>query len=274
MPTSYTFACVSCQKPIIVSDTEIGDSVECRSCGEPQVVRDPPLSPGQGYSCYRIVRFCESNPIWTSYKALPDGDETPANTVFLRIPTMFIRKRLPSLEALADCLVKSGHLNIPEFPVLRDIRIADDEPYFAYEYLRKTRSLVEFKNILPLNAVDSLAVIRQLSVALGAAWEKRRIVHQNLKAKNLRLAIDGSLGVRIMNTGISEYILKEPRLVDCGISTWDYRYMSPEFALEGRGDTPTVRHLLGGRASAHAADGAQPVRRDEPRGCHAGRGRS
>ncbi len=238
MATSYTFTCVGCQKPIVVPETTIGESVNCGSCGEPQVVQDPPLAPGQTYSCYKIVRFCEMNPIWTSYKALPRADENPDKAVFLRIPTMFIRKRLSSLDGLADCLVKSGYLNIPEFPALQDIRIADDEPYFAYEYLRKTRSLVEFKNILPFDISDSLAVIRQLAVALGAAWEKRRLVHQNLKAKNLRLTIDGSLGVRIMNTGISEYILKEPQLLDCGISTWDYRYMSPEFAIDGRGDTP------------------------------------
>lgn len=237
------FKCASCENDIQAEYQYIGELVECPLCSYIQIVPDPPLSIGSEYQGYKIRGISASSLLWTSYRAV-GMTELPERDVLLKIPSTFFRKRVTDFNSFVDAVIKSGSLNIPEFPALLDRNIIPGKEFFVFDYAKSAHSINSFGKAR-IGFYDSLIIIRGIAAALQKAWEKNLLVHQNLNPKNVRVKEDRE--VRIFNMGISSFLLKDKNLLDQGFNIWDYHYMSPEFIKEGKADTPSCDiYSLGG----------------------------
>ncbi len=127
-------------------------------------------------------------------------------------------------------------MNVLGIPHLKDYSLVTGKVFFLFEHF-KSYDLGSFisKNG-PLDIYNALQIIRNVAETFEKVWEKNEKVHQNILPRNIR--INNKLETRIMNIGLSQYLLKDQTLLEQGFNIWDQRYMSPEFATKGKGNTP------------------------------------
>ena len=231
-----SFKCANCGASIQTEYASIGDSGECPSCGTLQIVPDPPLEPGSLFNRHRILRAEESDLLWNSYK-VTDSSGIQNAEYLLKIPTTFFLRNVTSLPFFSQTVVKNGSLGLPEFPLLRDKSFAPSNTYLVYEFLKSSRLLSEERGRQPMGYSEAIGVVLRLARALQSVWDKSGSAHQNLRPENIRVT-PITHKVQIMNMGISDFLLKDRRLLDNGFNIWDFRYMSPEFVDIGKADTP------------------------------------
>ncbi len=233
---NHNFICVSCLNEIQCDISSAGEKLECPFCGTAQIVPDQLLSPGTILDFYRIERAVETNILWNSYRAL-DLKFSRGMDVLIRIPSPYFLKNITDFDKFADFLITHGNIGMKEFPVLSDRSLHGKIPYFVYERCGSAPTLSEFSRQSSVELGDALTIVRKTASALNFAARKNLIVHQNLTPTTIRIIVR-TLDVYIMEMGLSRFLLKDQKLMGSDFSIWDPRYMSPEFATLGLGDTP------------------------------------
>lgn len=234
------FECKRCHNTILVDFDNIGDVVLCPKCESPEIVPDITFPSEYEYGSYIVNHKIRENHLWMVYRA--KNIASPEMEVLLKVPTSFFLKHISDLNSFIDTVIRNGSLNVPEFPALLDRNIVRDEMYFAYDFKKSTHEISYFAKI---DFMDSLHIIRNISLCLRDAWNKNYLVHQDLTPDNILLTKEKE--VRILNMGISDSLLKDHELLEWGFNIWDRRYMSPEFITEGIADSPICDiYSLGG----------------------------
>ncbi|NOY74570.1 MAG: protein kinase [Kiritimatiellaeota bacterium] len=231
------FQCKFCENDIQAEYALIGEFVSCPICGEIVVVPDPLLVYGSDYNGYVIERLRATSLLWNTYQATPVNAELRGlEHVLLRIPTTFFLKRLTHFDKFCDVIVRSGSLGVKGIAPLVSSSLVPGRTYFVFEFFPSIDLSAFIAKTGPLDLINSLRVIRRCAVALRDAWSESGIIHQNILPHNVR--INEQREIRMMNLGLSQLLLEDGDLLEEGFNIWDQRYISPEFALNGKGDTP------------------------------------
>lgn len=261
---ALTFQCPGCAAELVADDSHEGKLVTCELCGEVQVVPDKILENGDAYQGFVIDQLIDSNIVWNSYLARPDedNDHFEEESVYLKIPSVFLRDNLEELKDFINSICRYASLNVKEFiPLLRRSGSTGD-PFFIFKY-EESLNLTEFVDAYaPLNPYDALAIIRMVSAGMESTWELEGETHQNLKPSLIR--VNTANEIRIEEFGVSNFMLDHPRIMDKGLDIWNVRYMSPEFLEEGVADSPAVDIFALGRIF-HLLLTGQEVFADETR---------
>lgn len=253
----FQFECQRCHSEILVELENIGDVVQCPNCESAEIVPDISFPSGYEYGDYSIIHKIRENHLWLVYRAIKISD--PECEVMLKIPTSFFLKKVSDLNSFIDTVIRNGSLNSPSFPALVDRSIVPGEMYFAYDFIKSTHEINYFAKI---DFMDSLQIIRNIAFCLKDAWNKNYLLHQDLTPSNILLTKEKE--VRILNMGISNYLLKDNELLDWGFNIWDRRYMSPEFITEGIADSPLCDIYSLGGILFLMITGHQPFERVNP----------
>jgi hypothetical protein len=230
------FRCAYCEAEIQAEYAHVGEFVSCPLCEADIAVPDPWLPVGAEYQGFDVGAPRASSMLWNTYKASRSSrfDETPENAL-LRIPSLFFLKRVKDFGAFGDIVVKSGTMGVKRIPPLVDFSLEPGKRFFAFEFFESLDAGEFVSRYGALEVAEALGVARRVAITLRAAWRKHRAVHKNVLPRNIR--INGKLKVRVMNFGLSRYFLEDRTLLEQGFNVWDHRYMSPEFATAGKGDT-------------------------------------
>ena len=241
----YDFRCNLCDAEIQADESYVGQALVCPLCSGAIIMPDLVIQEGTDFLGYSIQEHFDSNLLWNSYYAA-GIEKVRRKTVIIRIPSTFFLRNVSTPERFYDTVVKSGTLNLPEFPALIDRSILSDKVYFTFEHLEGYRHLSEFIfEHRIFEYLDSLNILRTCAVALKKAWEGGAILHQNIIPGNI--CINEAGDVQILNVGIYDFLLKDYTLLENGFNVWDSRYMSPEFVKHGKADSPSCDiYSLGG----------------------------
>lgn len=230
------FQCIYCEHEIQAERPHVGEFVECPFCGADIAVPDPWLPAGTNIQGFAVEIPLASSMLWHTYKTAYAARDGVEKNALLRVPSEFFLKRVKDFGAFAEVVVQSGTMDAKRIPRLIDHSTEPGRRFFAFEFFESLDS-GEFVNTYGrLGVYEALGVIRRVATSLKDAWDKYGVVHQNIVPRNIR--INGKLKVRVMNFGLSKYLLEDRMLLEQGFNVWDYRYMSPEFAIKGVGDTP------------------------------------
>jgi serine/threonine protein kinase len=230
----YNFKCSACKNDIQAEYQYIGELVSCPICDSAQIVPDPSLPADSIFSGYKIIDVYTSTHLWTSYKAVGET-ELPGQEVLMRIPSSFYFKNDTNPEIFFNVILRNGSSNIEGFPALLDRSMTPGKIFFVYECNHKAKTLSGFASkVMPVR--NSIQIVRNIAYCLNRAWEKEKLIHQNLKPSNVRLDDNGN--VSILEFGLSQTLINNSHLLNKGFNIWDYRYMSPEFVLHGQASDP------------------------------------
>jgi len=240
------FRCAYCEGEIQAEYAHVGEFVKCPLCEASIAVPDPWLPIGSEYHGFAIGAPLASTMLWNTYKAdRPSRTGGPREEALLRIPNAFFLKRVKDFGAFAEVVLKSGTMEIKRIPPLTDYSLTPGKRFFAFEFFDSLDAGDFVSRYGALDIPEALGVARRVAATLRSAWKKRGEVHQNIVPRNVR--INGSLKIRLMNFGLSRYLLEDRTLLEQGFNVWDHRYMSPEFATRGKGNTPRCDiYALGG----------------------------
>ncbi len=226
------FKCINCDSEIQADHKYMGQALVCPVCSGVVIMPDPVLPSGTSFNGYTINDLIGASLLWNTY--LASDKETQ---VLIRIPTAFFLKNVSAPGRFFDAVIKSGTLNLPEFPKLLDRSLLTGKVYFVFNYMKDYRTLSDFLTGSRIfEYYDSVSIIRKCAVALKKAWDSSLILHQNITPDNIRVNDEGE--VRILNLGIYDFLIKDYTLLDNGFDVWDCRYMSPEFIRAGKADSP------------------------------------
>ncbi|MFZ2657945.1 MAG: hypothetical protein WAX69_23640 [Victivallales bacterium] len=256
----FIFKCVNCGSYLQSGYGDIGELVECPACQFVQIIPEPAISSGGYFEEYIIRDLISSNLLWNSYHAQILQGRVLVDSV-LKIPTGFFLKRVSSFKAFADAVKMAGNSGIKEFPLLTDSSITEGRSYFAYEYVKKLRTVSSFALDTPVREVDVLTVARKVAAALSEAWNKYKIPHLNLNPDSVRLVVS-DLEVKIAGYGVSSFLASETRLLDDGLNIWDFRYVCPEFIRDGKCDSQALDIYSLGRLLCFMLSGVHPPEHD------------
>ena len=234
------FQCKFCESDVQADYSLIGEFVSCPECDEVVVVPDPLLVYGADHHGFIIERLRASTLLWNTYQASPAGGELNGKRVervLLRIPTSFFLKRLTDFDRFCDIVVKSGTMGVKGVSPLLTHSTVHGKTYFVFEYFPSMDLNSFIARTGPLDLINSLRIVRRCALALRDAWKKESVIHQNIIPHNIR--VNANLDIRVMNLGLSQFLLEDRSLLEQGFNIWDQRYISPEFALKGKGDTPS-----------------------------------
>ena len=230
------FKCIYCEREIQADLAHVGEFVGCPFCGADIAVPDPWLRAGTEIQGFVVELPLASSMLWHTYKATYTARDGVEKNALLRVPSEFFRKRVEDFGRFAEVVVRSGTMDVKRIPRLIDYSADAGNGFFAFEFF-ESLDAGEFTNTYGrLGVYEALGVTRRIATSLRDAWDKYGTVHQNIVPRNIR--INGNLKVRIMNFGLSKYLLEDRMLLEQGFNVWDYRYMSPEFAIKGDGATP------------------------------------
>ncbi len=230
----YNFKCSACKNDIQAEYQYIGELVSCPICDSAQIVPDPSLPVNSIFSGYKIIDVYASTHLWTSYKAVGET-ELPGQAVLMRLPSSFYLKNDANPEIFFNVILRNGSSNIEGFPALLDRSMTPGKIFFIYECNHNAKTLSGFASkVMPVR--NSIQIVRNIACCLNRAWEKEKLIHQNLKPLNVRLDDNGN--VSILEFGLSQTLISNSHLLNKGFNIWDYRYMSPEFVLHGQAADP------------------------------------
>jgi len=239
------FRCAYCEGEIQTEYAHIGEFVKCPLCEASIAVPDPWLPVGADFQGFAIGAPLASTMLWNTYKADRPSRTGGREDVLLRIPSAFFLKRVKDFGSFSEVVVKSGTMGVKRIPSLIDYSLTPGKSFFAFEFFDSLDAGEFISRYGALDIPEALALARRVASTLRSAWKKRGEVHQNIVPRNVR--INGKLKVRVMNFGLSRYFLEDRTLLEQGFNVWDHRYMSPEFATRGKGDTPRCDiYALGG----------------------------
>ncbi len=230
------FQCKFCETDIQSDYSYIGEFVQCPVCDSYLIVPDPILPYNSDFHGYRIEKMRASTLLWNTYEVSSVDDEGNSFLSLLRVPGAFFLKCVTDFDEFSNVVIKSGAVNIAGIPHLKDYSLVPGKVFFLFEHFKSYDLETFISKKGPLDLFNALEIVRNVSESLSQGWSKSKAVHQNILPRNIR--INNKLETRIMNIGLSQYLLKDQTLLEQGFNIWDQRYMSPEFALQGKGDTP------------------------------------
>ncbi len=230
------FQCKFCDTDIQSNYAYIGEFVQCPICDSYLIVPDPILPCQSDYHGYKIESMRASTLLWNTYEVSSTGRNGKKVVSLLRIPGTFFLKRISNFDEFANVVIQSGSIHAAGIPKLKDYSLVNGKVYFIFEFFR-SHNLESFitKNG-PLDPNIALDIVRNVAESLNQVWNKNAKIHQNLLPNNIRL--NNKLESKIMNIGLSRYLLQDHTLLELGFNIWDQRYMSPEFSVSGVGDSP------------------------------------
>ena len=229
--------CNSCLNEIQADESLAGEFAQCPLCGNVVAVSDPFPPLGTEISGYVIESILSNNLLRNLYLASNAARPipSPSGRAVLSIPSAFFLKRVTNYDVFAAALVKSGSLNIAGTPTLFDYSQPNGHPYFAFILPATSNLEIYLTATGPLPLPNALRIVLSCAVILKDTWNNHKLIHQNLTPANIE--ITSQQNVTLIDIGVSQTLRSDENLLNSGFNIWDNRYMSPELALYGDGQS-------------------------------------
>ncbi|MBN2450017.1 MAG: protein kinase [Lentisphaeria bacterium] len=196
------FACRHCSSVVTCPDASCGKQESCPECGRLCSVPEQRCSPGAVLGDYLIRQMIGSGGMGTVYLAEQLSLE---RLVALKVLHPGLSGSQSQLERFLKEARLAASMNHPNLIGVYGVGEEDGLNYLAMEYVkgRSVLDLIQRHGRLPLGQAADVAI--QVAAGLEAAWERRHIVHCDIKPENILLPDEG--GVKIADLGLAERAL-------------------------------------------------------------------
>jgi hypothetical protein len=247
----FFFDCPKCLKVVKADSSLGGDMAVCPHCEAQLLVPMDAVGPGTLVGGFHLVRKLGVGGMGDVYLA-----EQPSlkRLVALKVlpPAMTRKERF--LDRFVREVRMHGSLQHPNIATAYDAGVDRGIYFLAMEYADGVdlNQVLEREGRLP--EAEALHIAREVAFALKHAWERKRIIHCDIKPGNLIRTSDG--GLKVLDLGLSKSLVDVADLTQTGYMVGTPLYMSPEQAdgsreMDFRTDLyslgSTLYHLVTGR---------------------------
>jgi Protein kinase domain len=247
------FDCPKCLKVVKADSSQGGDTAMCPHCESHLLIPMDAVGSGTIVGGFHLVKKLGVGGMGDVYLA-----EQPSlkRQVALKVlpPAMTRKERF--LDRFIHEIKIHGALQHPNVAMAYDAGCDRDIYYLAMEYVegRDLNRTLEERTRLP--EAEALRITREVALPLKHAWDRKKIIHCDIKPGNIMLTAEG--GVKVLDMGLSKSLVDMADLTQTGYMVGTPLYMSPEQADGSR--TMDFRSDLYSLGSAlyHMATGTPP----------------
>lgn len=237
---------------VAIDDSEAGHAVGCGHCGTIILVPQSRVSPGAIIDDFVLEKEIGEGGLATVYLAHQMSLDRPAAVKILREQYASNRAFIADFLKEARSAAQLNHPNI-----VQAFAVGEDEGihFFAMEYVQGTSLkdvLTHSGRLVPERALDIISVIAQ---ALAFAWDKKELVHLDVKPDNIILTDSGE--TKLADLGLARIgadIREESETTEVFGTP---QYISPELLTGSHTDNRTDVYSLGATLY-HAVTGQYP----------------
>lgn len=250
------FTCVSCREAISATKDDIGELIQCPSCGNAMKVPVYGVIPGMKLGDFTIDKLLGVGGMGEVWLA---RQESLHRKVAIKILAPEIANDRNFVQRFLQEAKIAGKLTHPNIVMAYHAGEQDGILYLAISFVdgKPLGDMVANGQKLPEH--EALRIIREIAKALKYAWDKFKILHRDIKPDNIMIAHDGT--PMLMDMGISKITDTDESLTLTGTIVGTPYYISPEQAraeanLDFRSDQyslgATLFHLVTGQLPYHA----------------------
>ena len=246
----FFFDCPKCLKVVKADSSLGGDMAECPHCESQLLVPMDAVGPGTIVGGFHLVKKLGVGGMGDVYLA-----EQPSlkRLVALKVlpPAMTRKERF--LDRFIHETKMHGSLQHPNIATAYDAGCDRDIYYLAMEYAEGHDLNHALERRKRIGEAEALALCREVALALKYAWDRKKIIHCDIKPGNIILTTEG--GVKVLDLGLSKSLVDMADLTQTGYMVGTPLYMSPEQAdgsrdMDFRSDLyslgSTLYHLVTG----------------------------
>lgn len=247
------FQCSNCMGVVAIDDSEAGHAVGCGHCGSIILVPQSRISSGAIIDDFVLEKEIGQGGLATVYLAHQMSLDRPAAVKILRDQYASNRTFIANFVKEARSAAQLNHPNIVQAYAVGE---EDHIHFFAMEYVQGTslkHVLAHSGRLVPERA---LAIIQVIAQALAFAWEKKRLVHLDIKPDNIILTEAGE--TKLADLGLAKIggdIRRQENQTSEVFGT--PQYISPELLTGSATDNRTDIYSLGATLY-HAVTGRYP----------------
>jgi hypothetical protein len=193
------FLCPQCSAIVVCPDSECGGRLQCPECLHGVGVPAGRCDPGVVIGDFVIREFIGSGGMGSVYRA---DQITLARPAALKVLHTELCASPAQLARFVREARTAASLNHPNLIGVYAVGEEDGLHYLAMELIRgqSVQDLLRTQGKLPLEQASEIVV--QVAAGLNAAWQKRSVVHCDVKPENILLPDEG--GVKIADLGLAE----------------------------------------------------------------------
>jgi serine/threonine protein kinase len=246
------FTCISCRVAITASRDDIGELMQCPSCGQTMKIPVYGVIPGMKIGDFTIEKCLGVGGMGEVWLAT---QESLHRKVALKILSSEIADDKNFVKRFLQEVKIAGKLTHPNIVMAYHAGEQDGILYLVISYIDGKLLGEMVENGQALSEDEALRIIREIAKALKYAWEKFNILHRDIKPDNIMICHDGT--PMLMDMGISKITSDlDESLTLTGTIVGTPYYISPEQAraqtdLDFRSDQyslgATLFHLLTGQ---------------------------
>ena len=221
----FIFQCPNCNGAVKANSAHGGDIAVCPHCDATLMVPMDAVGTGTLVGGYKLLERIGSGGMGTVYLA---EQISLKRMVALKVLPPAITRSEKFVQRFRQEVKMHGQLTHPRIAMAYDAGNDRDIHYLAMEYVKGTDvgRLILTRKIIPEQEAMSIALA--VAEGLAYAWEKKKIVHCDIKPGNLMVLDDGD--VKILDMGLSKSLIDMADLTQTGYMVGTPLYMSPEQA--------------------------------------------
>ena len=221
----FIFQCPNCDGAVKADSAHGGDIAVCPHCDATLMVPMDAVGAGTLVGGYKLLERVGSGGMGTVYLA---EQISLKRMVALKVLPPAITRSEKFVQRFRQEVKMHGQLTHPRIAMAYDAGNDRDIHYLAMEYVKGTDvgRLILTRKVLPEQ--EALRIALAVAEGLDYAWEKKKIVHCDIKPGNLMVLDDGD--VKILDMGLSKSLIDMADLTQTGYMVGTPLYMSPEQA--------------------------------------------